>query len=111
MGVYCGACGNRIGSAPDNYGSFRTTGEDFGGWDVDERRAGFHRINDTCERCAGILSVAVTKAAKTIANKHKKTIATLKAEVVFDRRQRKRIDEEKVAFERDWSEHRRKNGL
>ena len=111
MAVYCGACGNRIGSAPDNYGSFGTTGEDFGGWDVDEHRAGFHRINDTCERCAKILRIAVTKAARTIANKHKKTIAALKTEMTGWRDRAKRIEKAKDEFEHEWLERRRKLGL
>lgn len=111
MAVFCGACGNRIGSAPDNYGSFKTTGEDFGGWDVDERRVGFHRINDTCERCSQILSAAVTKAAKTIASKHTKAIAALKVEMAGWKDRQVRIEKVKDEFERDWLEQRRKLGL
>ena len=29
MAVYCGVCAIRIGSAPENEGSFQTTGRDF----------------------------------------------------------------------------------
>jgi len=111
MGVYCGACGNRISSAPDNNGGFQTTGEDFGGWDVDDRRPGFHCINDTCDRCAPILRAAVTKAAKIIAQKHKKTIAALKAEVTGWRAQAKRVEKAKDEFDKDWLERRKKLGL
>lgn len=109
MAVYCGVCAGRIYSAPDNEGSFQTTGEDFGGWDKDGR--GRSTISDTCESCAQVLRAAVVKAARGIVHKHEKQIEERKKEIADWKARQERIDKAKTEFERDWLEHRTKNGL
>ncbi len=107
MAVFCGVCAARIDCAPENEGSFQTAG-DFGGWDMEHGRS---RIHDTCESCAPHLRVAVTEAARKIAQKHKAEIEALKTEMTGWKEREKRIEKAKDEFERDWLEQRRKLGL
>jgi methionyl-tRNA synthetase len=109
MAVYCGVCAGRISSAFENQGSFQTTGEDFGGWDLNEN--GRSQIGDTCDGCAPVLRAAVVEAARSIAKKHKAKIEERKKEFADWEDRQKRIEKAKSEFERDWVEHRRKNGL
>jgi hypothetical protein len=109
MAVFCGACARRIFSAPENEGSFQTTGEDFGGWDKDE--GGRSRIGDTCRSCATILRSAMTDAARKIADARKAENEALKVEMAGWEERQKRIEKAKSEFERDWLEQRRKLGL
>lgn len=109
MAVYCGVCAGQITSAPENEGSFQTTGEDFGGWDFDAR--GRSTISDTCDRCAVTLRAAIVKAARGIAKKYVTKIAERKKEEADWKERQERIGKAKTEFERDWLEHRTKNGL
>jgi hypothetical protein len=109
MAVFCGVCAGRIDCAPENEGSFQTTGKDFGGWDV--KQHGGSRIEDTCEDCAPALRAAVTEAARKIAGKHKIRIQALKKEMTVWKNRQERIEKAKNEFEKDWSEQRRKLGL
>ena len=99
MAVYCGVCAGRLGSAPDNEGSFQVTSE-FQGWSS--------RISDTCESCAKALRVAVTKAANKLVTKHRRAVDALKREVEADAAHQKRVTEERRAFEQEWSERKSK---
>ena len=109
MAVYCGVCAIRIGSAPENEGSFQTTGRDFGGWDMG--KGGQSQIHDTCDACASVLRTAVTEAARVIAGMHKDRIEALKVEMAGWKERQERIEKAKNEFERDWLAHRAKNGL
>jgi hypothetical protein len=106
MAIYCGACASRIDSAPENEGSFQTSGENFGGWDVSEQ--GRSRIDDTCSACAPILRAAVTAAAKIIAKRNGKRVSALKKEITDVREKRERFAQEDRAFKAEFEEWRRK---
>lgn len=99
MAVYCGVCAGRIGSAPDNGGSFQVTSE-FQGWSS--------RISDTCESCAKTLRAAVTKAANKLVAKHRRAVDALKREVEVDDAHQKRVAEERRAFEHEWAARKSK---
>jgi hypothetical protein len=115
MAVYCGACGTRLYDAMENEGGFQTTGEDFGGWDVQpmnpKARESRGRIEDTCMSCARILRRVVTETAREIATKNKERVEALKKEMREYRERQARIDAEKATFEKEWAERRRQLGL
>lgn len=106
MAVFCGACAVRIDCAPENEGSFQTTGEDFGGWDKD--KLGRSKIEDTCEACAPILRAAVAKAAREIAEKHKDRVEALKTEMSGWKERQERIEKARSQHEQEWFEKMRK---
>lgn len=102
MAVFCGVCGRRIMSAPENDGPWPVTEE----WQGFQSRNGRPAITDSCEDCGAVLRAAVTKAALEIAARNTERIDAMKRDIAAWEHEKKRDEEERMEFERAWHAHR-----